>query len=199
MASVTTALGKRCEATQNYRHKNPTIHCKIRRAESRFRTMRSEQREDHANILKAMGIFVRLTAEPGSERMHSLHEPGVVCITKGKPHKPLRVRIHGYDAQKASRSRIILGDHGADEAHHQPGPQAGPLLSRIPRQDHGGHHEDHHPGDIEGHVWQHSEATAPVVRQCQVVKATIGRKKSLHGSWRNIDVATKPVTMSHTT
>lgn len=35
-----------------------------------------------------MGVVVHQTATPGSERMHSLHEPGVVCIAKGKPHKP---------------------------------------------------------------------------------------------------------------
>jgi IS5 family transposase len=85
---------------RSYKHKNPAVRKKARRAEREIRTIagrlwREIQRELsparrplYTEMIRRMGIAIRQTAEPGTPRIHSLHEPEVVCIAKGKAHKP---------------------------------------------------------------------------------------------------------------
>ena len=210
--SYTRVVSKLRIQARSYRHKNPTVRQKARKAERRIRTIakclwREIQRKldpkrlpDHTEMIRRMGIAVRQTAEPGSERIHSLHEPDVVCIAKGKPHKPYEF---GSKVSLAvdPRSGLVVA------AHHMPGKQHDRasvpdslaqikrLIGQVPKRV---------IADL-GYRGKATESTTQIItpaalikatgstktrlrralRRRQVVEATIGRLKFLHRLGRN--------------
>ena len=98
--SYVRVLGRLRVAARQYKHQNPIVRRRARRAERRIRTiarrllrelgrkLSADAKATYAQDIQHMWVAVRQTAERGCERIHSLHEPGVVCIAKGKAHKP---------------------------------------------------------------------------------------------------------------
>lgn len=205
-------LGKLRIAARNYRHKNPAVRRKARKAERRIRTiarkmlrdllrkMTPEQREDHAGVLKAMGVVVRQTAEPGSERMHSLHEPGVVCIAKGKPHKPYEFGSKVSIAIEPATGLVVAAHVVPGRQHDRASvpetlEQIKRLTGQVPKQaicDLGyrgktmeGQTKIITPASLKGTTGSTRKRLRRLLRRRQVVEATIGRMKSLHRLDRN--------------
>ena len=205
-------LGKLRIAARNYRHKNPTVRRKARRAERRIRTiarkmlrdpirkMTPVQRVHHAAVLKAMGVVVRQTAEPGSERMHSLHEPGVVCIAKGKPHKPYEFGSKVSIAIEPATGLVVAAHVVPGRQHDRASvpetlEQIKRLTGQVPKQaicDLGyrgkemeGQTKIITPASMKGTTGSTRKRLRRLLRRRQVVEATIGRMKSLHRLDRN--------------
>lgn len=147
-----------------------------------------------------MEVATRQDATPGSERVHSLHEPEVVCIAKGKPHKPYEFGCKASIAVDPKSGLIIA-------AHHMPGKQhdraAVPdTLAQIHRLT--GHIPKRAICDL-GYRGPRQEGTTTIItpdalkntsgrtrsrlraalRRRQVVEGTIGRLKFLHRMGRN--------------
>jgi IS5 family transposase len=200
-------LGKLRIAARSYRHKNPAVRRKARKAERRIRTiarkmlrdllrkMTPEQREEHAGVLKAMGIVVRQTAEPGSERMHSLHEPGVVCIAKGKPHKPYEFGSKVSIAIEPATGLVVAAHVMPGRQHDRASvPETLEQVKRLTGQtpklaicDLGyrgktmeGTTKIITPATLKDTSGSTRKRLRRLLRRRQVVEATIGRMKSLH-------------------
>ena len=203
--------GLRIEA-RNYRHKNPAVRAKARKAERRIRTiarkilrdltrkMSAEQRKRHATVLTAMGVVVRQTSEPGTERVHSLHEPGVVCIAKGKPHKPYEFGAKVSIAIEPTTG-LVVAAHAVPGRQHDRATVAETLgqiermTGRVPKQAicdlgyRGAKREGDTtiitPATLKGTSGSTRKRLRRLLRRRQVVEATIGRMKSLHRLGRN--------------
>jgi IS5 family transposase len=210
--SYTRAVAKLRITARSYRHKNPKVRKAARKAERRIRTiarclLRELHRKlpvqvlkDHAELFRIMGVVTRQDATPGTERIHSLHEPEVVCIAKGKPHKPYEFGCKASIAVDPVSGLIIA-------AHHMPGKQhdrasVPDTLAQITRLT--GHTPKRAICDL-GYRGKKTEGTTDIItpdalkgktgstrsrlraalRRRQVVEATIGRLKFLQRMGRN--------------
>jgi IS5 family transposase len=197
---------------RTHRHKNPKVRAKARKAERRIRTiarrllrdllrkMTPDQERRHAATLAAMGVVVRQTATPGSERMHSLHEPGVVCIAKGKPHKPYEFGTKVSIAVDPATG-LVVGAHAMPGRQHDRASvpetlaQVTRLTGQVPKRaicDLGyrgkqmeGETRIITPATLTGTTGSTRKRLRRLLRRRQVVEATIGRMKALHGLGRN--------------
>lgn len=197
---------------RSHRHKNPKVRAKARRAERRIRTiarrllrdltrkMTQGQQRRHASILAAMGVVVRQTATPGTERMHSLHEQGVVCIAKGKPHKPYEFGAKVSIAVDPATGLVVAAHAMPGRQHDRASvpetlAQISRLTGQIPKQaicDLGyrgkqteGQTRIITPATLSKTTGSTRKRLRRLMRRRQVVEATIGRMKALHGLGRN--------------
>jgi IS5 family transposase len=199
-------------AARNYRHKNPKVRAKARRAERRIRRiaarlLREIQRKmtfaawtDYAEILRRMAIIVRQTAEPGCERIHSLHEPGVLCLAKGKAHKPYEFGDKVSIAVDPKSGLIVAAQHlegrMGDRASVAPTlDQVARLTGQVPKRviaDLGyrgpsaeGASMIITPATMRGTTGSTRKRLRRLLRRRQVVEGVIGRMKFLHRMGRN--------------
>jgi IS5 family transposase len=211
--SYVRVLGKLRIQARNYRHKNPLVRRKARRAERRIRTIakrlwREIQRKlkpsrlaAYTDIIARMGLAIRQDSTPGTERIHSLHEPDVVCIAKGKAHKPYEFGCKVSIAIDPT-SGLVIG------AHHMPGkqhdrasvPETLDQVRRLTGQEpkrvicdlgYRGRRSEGHvdiitPDALKGTAGSQRKRLRRALRRRQVVEATIGRLKALHRMNRNL-------------
>lgn len=205
-------LGQLRIQARQYRHQNPTVRRKARRAERRIRTIakrlwREIQRKispdriaRYTEEIRRMGIAVRQTAEPGSERIHSLHEPDVVCLAKGKPHKPYEFGSKVSVAVHPTTGLIVAALHLPGRQHDRASipdtlAQIERLTGHVPRRviaDLGyrgkkteGDTTIITPATMRGTEGSTRKRLRRALRRRQVVEATIGRLKFLHRLGRN--------------
>ena len=210
--SYVRVLGPLRIQARQYRHKNPIVRRKARRAERRIRTIARRLlreivrklsvagRKRHAEAIRVMGIAVRQTSEPGCERVHSLHEPGVVCIAKGKAHKPYEFGCKVSVAIDPTSGLIVAAQQlpGRMHDHASIAPtleQVVRLTGQTPRRviaDLGyrgspivGETTIVTPATMRGSEGSTRKRLRRALRRRQVVEAVIGRMKSLHRMGRN--------------
>jgi len=210
--SYVRVLGPLRIQARQYRNKNPTVRRKARRAERRIRTiarrlLREIQRklDDQARarytaLIHSMGIAVKQTSEPGCERIHSLHEPGVVCIAKGKAHKPYEFGSKVSVAIDPTSGLIVAALHLAGRMHDRVSitptlEQVVRLTGQTPKRviaDLGyrgpammGETTIITPATMRGTDGSTRKRLRRAMRRRQVVEAVIGRMKFLHRLGRN--------------
>ena len=210
--SYVRVLGQLRIQARQYRHQNPTVRRKARRAERRIRTIakrlwREIQRKispgrlaRYEEDIRRMGIAVRQTAESGSERIHSLHEPDVVCLAKGKPHKPYEFGSKVSIAVQPTTGLIVATLHLPGRQHDRASipdtlAQIKRLTGDIPRRviaDLGYRGKSTEgdttiitPATMRGTEGSTRKRLRRALRRRQVVEATIGRLKFLHRLGRN--------------
>lgn len=209
--SYVRTLPKLRIAARAYRHKNPTVRAKARRAERKIRRiaayMRREllrkmtpvQKERHAAIIAIMGIAVMQTAE-STQRVHSLHESDVTCIAKGKPHKPYEFGCKVSVAVDPATGLIVAAHHMPGRQHDRASvpttlEQIKRLTGQVPKKviaDLGyrgkkteGDTTIITPAAMKDTTGSTRKRLRRLLRRRQVVEATIGRMKSLHRMNRN--------------
>lgn len=210
--SYVRVLGPLRIQARQYRHKNPVVRRKARRAERRIRTiarcllreierkLSGESLRTYAGIIRAMRIAVRQTSEPGSERIHSLHEPGVVCIAKGKAHKPYEFGSKVSVAIDPKSGLIVGALHLPGRMHDRVSitstlEQVVRLTGQTPQRviaDLGyrgpammGTTTILTPATMRGTEGSTRKRLRRAMRRRQVVEAVIGRMKFLHRLGRN--------------
>jgi IS5 family transposase len=195
-----------------YKHKSPAVRKKARRAEKRIRViarrlwreiqrkLTDEQRPAHVEMIRRMGIAIRQNAEPGTERIHSLHEPDVVCIAKGKAHKPYEFGSKVSIAIDPTSGLVVAAHHMPGKQHDRASvpdtlAQVTRLTGQVPKRviaDLGyrgkateGDTQIITPADLRKISGSTRTRLRRALRRRQVVEAAIGRLKSLHRLCRN--------------
>ena len=146
--------------------------------------------------IEMAGIAVRQTAEPGSQRIHSLHEPDVLCLAKGKAHKPYEFGDKVSIAVDPKTGVIVAALHLDGRQHDRA--SVAPTLEQISRltgqrparviADLGyrgtaweGETRIITPATMKGTTGSTRKRLRRALRRRQVVEATIGRRNFLKG------------------
>jgi transposase, IS5 family len=210
--SYVRVLGPLQIQARQFRHKSPVVRRRARRAERRIRTIArrllrelrrklSDAAKDRlAAQLQAMHLAVHQTAEPGSTRIHSLHEPEVLCLAKGKAHKPYEFGSKVSIAVDPRTGLIVGALHLEGRLHdrasvaptleqiarlteQQPRRVIADLGYRGPAAENGTTIIT--PATMKGTTGSTRKRLRRALRRRQVVEATIGRMKALHRMGRN--------------
>lgn len=210
--SYTRVLGPLQIQARQYKHQNPAVRRKARRAERRIRTiarrllremlrkLSPEARDRHAVTLRHMHVAAHQTAEKGSRRIHSLHEPDVLCLAKGKAHKPYEFGDKISLAVDPKTGLIVAALHLDGRQHDRA--SLTPTLEQITRltgqqpkriiADLGYRGTSTHgsttiitPATMKGTSGSTRKRLRRLLRRRQIVEATIGRLKALHRMGRN--------------
>lgn len=162
------------------------------------RKLSPESRDRLAAVFRAMHIAVRQTAEPGSQRIHSLHEPDVICLPRARPttrrnRRQGRHRRRSEDRRhrrcaapgwSAARSRVRCADPGADLPSDGTTPR---VIADLGYRGAAWEGETRilTPATMKGTACSTRKRLRRALRRRQVVEATIGRLKALHRMGRN--------------